>query len=381
MANFVVAGQELTDRYLTETDIIDRYIGNQLWGTGRNGDGQLGTNDIVHRSSPVQTVSGGTNWVSIGSWQSFAGGIKTDGTLWMWGNNTDGVLGTNDITHRSSPVQTVSGGTNWKQFTGGNTHAAAIKTDGTLWVWGSNLYGNLGDNTGTSRSSPVQTVAAGKNWKQVSAGGYITAAIKTDGTLWSWGWNQYGQLADNTVVNRSSPVQTVSAGTNWKKVSAGGSGISAIKTDGTLWTWGYNVSGELGTNDTTYRSSPVQTISGGTNWKSVSCGSSRMGAIKTDGTLWMWGLNLGALADNTGTSRSSPVQTVSGGTNWKQLNCGGILISAIKTDGTLWAWGQNTDGQVGDGTVVRRSSPVQTVAAGTNWKTVSGCLALTFAES
>ena len=132
-------------------------------------------------------------------------------------------------------MQTVASGTNWKQVSCARNHTAAIKTNGTLWVWGSNGYGELGTNNRTYYSSPVQTVASGTNWKLVSCNYYSTAAIKTDGTLWTWGYNLYGGLGDNTVAGKSSPVQTVAGGTNWKHVDVGFyNTCSAIKTDGTL---------------------------------------------------------------------------------------------------------------------------------------------------
>ena len=152
--------------------------------------------------------------------------------------------------------------------------------DGTLWTWGYNPYGSLGDNTTTNKSSPVQTIAGGTNWKQVSASGSHTAAIKTDGTLWTWGQNNFGQLGDNTTTSKYSPVQTIAGGTNWKQVSCGTMHTAAIKTDGTLWIWGSNSYGQLGDNTTTYKSSPVQTISAGTDWKQVSCGYNHTAAIK-----------------------------------------------------------------------------------------------------
>ena len=203
---------------------------------------------------------------------SNASAIKTDGTLWVWGRNTYGELGTNNTTHYSSPVQTISGGTNWKQVSMGFYHMAAIKTDGTLWVWGTNWFGQLGTNSTVSTSSPVQTITGGTNWKQVSCGIYSTAAIKTDGSLWVWGNNSYGQLGTNNITSYSSPVQTIAGGNNWRKVSMGLYHTLAIKTDGTLWTWGRNSYGALGDNTIIHRSSPVQTIAGGNNWVSVSGG-------------------------------------------------------------------------------------------------------------
>jgi alpha-tubulin suppressor-like RCC1 family protein len=142
---------------------------------------------------------------------------------------------------------------------------------------GSNSYGNLGTGNTTNRSSPVQTVAGGTNWKQVQVGKHSAGAIKNDGTLWVWGRNDYGNIGDNTTTHRSSPVQTISGGTNWKEISIKDTQCGAIKTDGTLWMWGFNGQGQLGTNDTTNRSSPVQTVAAGTNWKSVNSGLAATG--------------------------------------------------------------------------------------------------------
>jgi alpha-tubulin suppressor-like RCC1 family protein len=361
---------DLKDLFITDSWIVDRFIGSELWSWGRDSYGQLGDNTTVNKSSPVQTIAGGTNWKQIACGYYHITSIKTDGTLWTWGRNNNGQLGDNSITNKSSPVQTIAGGTNWKQVAAGQYHTAAIKTDGTLWTWGYNGNGQLGDNTITHKSSPVQTIAGGTNWKQVACG-YHTAAIKTDGTLWTWGNNSYGQLGDNSFTYKSSPVQTIAGGTNWKQVAAGQYHTAAIKTDGTLWTWGYNGNGQLGDNTITHKSSPVQTIAGGTNWKQVACGY-HTAAIKTDGTLWTWGNNsYGQLGDNSITNKSSPVQTICGGTNWKQVACGSSHTVAIKTDGTLWTWGRNNNGQLGDNSITNKSSPVQTIAGGTNWKQVS----------
>lgn len=362
----------------TTVDFEDYYVradyfrSGNLWAWGRNSYGQLGDNTVTSRSSPVQTITWGSNWKQVSSGYHTAA-IKTDGTLWSWGLGTNGQLGDNTVVSKSSPVQTVAGGTNWKQVACFGSSTSAIKTDGTLWVWGYNLYGELGDNTSTTkRSSPVQTVAFGTNWFQVSVGQNHIAAIKTDGTLWLWGNNAYGQLGDNTTTKRSSPVQTIAFGTNWKQVACNNHTI-AIKTDGTLWCWGDNNNGRLGDNTVTKRSSPVQTVAFGTDWKQVSCGNYHTAAIKVDGTLWCWGINNnGCLGDNTNKQRSSPVQTIALGSNWKQVACGYPHTAAIKTDGTLWCWGSNAYGRLGDNTAtLNRSSPVQTIMFGTSWSKIN----------
>jgi alpha-tubulin suppressor-like RCC1 family protein len=362
----------------TTVDFEDYYVradyfrSGNLWLWGANFYG-FGDNTTAAKSSPVQTIARGSNWKQVACGQFYTAAIKTDGTLWTSGDNTQGGLGDNTLVNKISPVQTVAGGTNWKQVSGGQQHTAAIKTDGTLWTWGLNGNGQLGDNTITKKSSPVQTVAFGTNWKSVACGLYHTVALKTDGTLWVWGINYKGVLGENSETSRSSPIQTIAFGTNWKNIACGAYYSIAIKEDGTLWTWGHNSFGQLGDNTTASKSSPVQTIAGGINWKIAANGGRHAAVIKTDGTLWTWGWNgYGQLGDNTRTGRSSPVQTITFGTNWKQVSNGYMHTSATKTDGTLWTWGRNNSGQLGDNTIINRSSPVQTVAGGTNWNQVSG---------
>lgn len=344
-----------------------------LWVWGANAYGKSGNNTTIDHSSPVQTVSGGTNWRIISTDGDRVSGIKSDGTLWNWGQNTYGGLATNNIINASSPVQTISGGTNWKTTSSAYFGNMALKNDGSLWLWGSNTDGQLGRNSTIRVSSPVQTISAGTNWKSISSGSFHSTAIKTDGTLWTWGWGAFGLLGNNAATSRSSPVQTISAGTNWKQSSGGRCFTLAIKCDGTLWLWGSNLGGRLADHSSIDKSSPVQTVSGGNNWKQASAGRCHGAAIKTDGTLWTWGAACaGRLGDNSDflINRSSPVQTVSGGTNWLSVKSGATHSFAIKTDGTLWAWGFNGFGNLGINDITCRaySSPVQTMSGGTNWR-------------
>ena len=350
----------------------DCFLEGGLWLWGKGTTGELGNNTALNSCSPIQTIAGGSNWKQVSLGGGHAAGIKTDGTLWLWGLNTAGPIGDNTTIARSSPVQTVSGGTNWRQVSLGFSISAAIKTDGTLWLWGSGVCGSIGDGTTAFRSSPVQTISGGNDWKQVSLSIVSSAAIKTDGTLWLWGGGDDGRLGTGNTLPRSSPVQTVSGGNNWKQVSLGQQHAAAIKTDGTLWLWGRSFEGELGTGLRNSRCSPVQTVSGGTDWRQVSLGSYTSAAIKTNGTLWFWGRgDIGQIGDGVAASRSSPVQTVSGGTNWRQVSVGERFSAAIKTDGTLWMWGANNYGQLGISSYAYRSSPVQTISGGTNWRQVS----------
>jgi alpha-tubulin suppressor-like RCC1 family protein len=374
---------DLENYFVTEYWLIDQYIGDELWAWG---SGQLG-NAV---STPVNTFTGGSNWKQVSSGGANSAAIKTDGTLWTWGYGDFGGLGNNSTTSVSTPVTTFAGGTNWKQVSCGFLHTAAIKTDGTLWTWGFEIYGELGDGSGgySSTATPVTTFAGGTNWKQVSAGGFHTAAIKTDGTLWTWGAGTSGALGTNDTTNRSTPVTTFAGGTDWKQVSSGNVNIAAvgnshtaaIKTDGTLWTWGNNGNIQLGNNATGNRSTPVTTFAGGSSWKQVSGGFYHTAAIKTDGTLWTWGYGgIGQLGTNAVTDRSTPVTTFAGGTNWKQVSGGGGHTAAIKTDGTLWTWGRGDFGGLGNNSATNVSTPVTTRAGGSNWKQVSAGYQLTAA--
>jgi alpha-tubulin suppressor-like RCC1 family protein len=383
-------GVDLGNKLVTKDYLISVYpeIGQQigippeLWIWGLGNVSILGNGTTTgNRSTPITTFAGGTNWKQVSGGNGFNAAIKTDGTLWTWGFGTYGRLGNAQTTNRSTPVTTFAGGTNWKQVSAGpppsigGDFIAAIKTDGTLWTWGSGSGGKLGNAVTTGNiSTPVTTFAGGNNWKQVSSGGNHTAAIKTDGTLWTWGVGSFGRLGNAVTTNVSTPVTTFAGGTNWKQVSCGSQHMSAIKTDGTLWSWGNSANGRLGNAVTTGSiSTPVTTFAGGTNWKQVSSGGEYTSAIKTDGTLWTWGFGANGQLGNaviTG-NISTPVTTFAGGTNWKQVGAGYRNTSAIKTDGTLWTWGGGSSGQLGNAETNSKSTPVTTFAGGTNWKQVS----------
>jgi alpha-tubulin suppressor-like RCC1 family protein len=361
------------------------------WGSAQNGELGLNTSEYTYRSSPTQ-VGTNTNWnlVSIGKRNAMA--IKTDGTLWAWGGGGNSNIGLNDTVLRSSPTQ-VGTLTNWNLVSAGSYATHAIKLDGTLWTWGNNgLGGNLGTNSGsTSFSSPIQ-VGTNTNWALVANGHYHNMAIKTDGTLWAWGHSIHGESGLNftrpVFQGISSPTQ-VGTGTNWRSVVAEtydqyGSTL-ATKTDGTLWTWGHNTNSDLGLGNNISRSSPTQ-IGTGTDWSSqIAKGVYHGLAIKTDGTLWAWGVNsgYGSLGTNNGTDRNSPVQ-VGTNTNWQKVACSGQVSFAIKTDGTLWAWGRGTSSQGELGINISSgfgvSSPTQ-IGSSTLWLNISAAYRNAFATN
>lgn len=371
-SNFTIKDVNDTDELFVLRSSTSLNFYRQLYAFGFNANGQLGDSSTSSKSSPVQ-IGSLTTWKQADASKSgnYSLAVRNDGTLWGWGENGSYQLGTGNTTDRQSPVQ-IGTADNWLQVTAGGFEGSAlslgIRQDGSMWAWGLNTGGRLGDGTTIHRFTPWQIGGFTVGWSQLSAGGNHALAVKTDNTLWSWGSSdQYGQLGST----RSGPISPVQVGslTDWVQVSAGSLHSTAVKTDGTLWTWGSNEFGQLGDGTRTHRSSPVQ-IGALTNWSRVSAGGSHSLAVKTDGTLWAWGWNnSGRLGDGTTTSRSSPVQ-VGALTSWSQIFAGISQSLAVKTDGTLWAWGVNSSGELGIGDRFSRNSPTQ-VGSLTSWSQVS----------
>lgn len=338
------------------------------WGHNRYGDAGLG--DEIRKSTPVQLP--GTNWKEFASISHSCFGIRNDNTLWAWGLNPYGELGQNNQIRYDSPVQIP--GNNWSSLldsanaTGNMAsmhHMLAKKTDNTIWGWGYNGHGELGLNDTILRSSPVQIFGGETNWSDVAVGYHASYGIKNDSTLWSWGRNNTGQLGQNNTTNYSSPVQI--PGTGWTTLRYLPYHSVAAKRNDALFVWGSNPHGNLGQNDTITRSSPVQIP--GTNWDLETpyrhaCSHNSMSFLKNDNTLWSWGYNghgeLGLL--NNLQPRSSPIQVP--GVSWKRIGGGYHQGFGINTSDQLWAWGYNSHGELGINDTIPRSSPVQVPGSG-----------------
>jgi len=346
-----------------------------VWAWGCGGLGRLGNGTTEEKHTPVQVLGlDGTGFltgaIAITTKSNFSLALKSDGTIWAWGRNEYNRLGTGSRKYYiSTPVKVVEL-TNVISVSAGFEHSLALKSDSTVWAWGSNGSGALGDGTGMFRSLPVQVWGAGEedfldDIVDVSAGWFHSLAVKADGTVWSWGKNHYGQLGDGTTKGHYRPVQVVGL-SDVISVAAGNGYSLALKSDGTVWAWGWNRNGQLG--DGTYYEKgspiPIQVLGPGgagylTDIVAIAVGQHHSLALRSDGTVWAWGCNkYGQLGDGTTKDRHTPVQVI--GLNDVIAIAAGYYHSlALKSDGTVWAWGCNRYGQLGDGTTRERHKPVQ----------------------
>ena len=351
--------------------IVNNNNNGSFWSWGENTAGQLGDNSTISRSSPVSVVGGFTDWCQLSAGVFHSVGIRSDGTAWSWGCNGSGRLGDNCTTNRSSPVSVVGGFTDWCQISSGCTHSIGVRTNGTAWGWGSDGR-FIGNNNSITRSSPVSVVGGFTDWCQVSAGFAHSAGVRSNCTLWAWGCGSLGRLGQGTQDNTSSPVSVVGGFTDWCQVSAGAFHNIALRTNGTIWSWGQNSYRQLGDNTSITRSSPVPVIGEFTDWFQISAGVRHNVAVRTNGTAWAWGDNCyGKLGNNSTIMIGSPVSVVGGFTNWCQVSAGCCHSLGVRSNGISWAWGGNCCGRFGDNTTINRSSPVSVVGGFTNWTQIS----------
>jgi alpha-tubulin suppressor-like RCC1 family protein len=338
-----------------------------VWAWGDNADGQLGNGTLFNINVVPVPVSGLTEITAIAGGGHHSLALNNDGTVWAWGSNDSGQLGNGTNTDSNVPVQ-VSGLTGITAIAAGWDHSLALKNGGTVWAWGHNGDGELGDGTNYWSNVPVQ-VSGLTGITKIAGGHWHSLALKNDGTVWAWGYNNYGQLGNGTNTNSNLPVQ-VSGLTGVTAIAGCVSYSLALKDDGTVWAWGYNADGELGNGTNTDSYVPVQVVTsvGGpalTGITAIAGGYAHSLALKSDGTVWAWGYNWnGQLGNGTNTDSYVPVQVVTsfGGpalTGVTAIAGGYHHCLALKSEGTVWAWGYNGDGELGNGTKNRSNVPVQ----------------------
>ncbi len=315
---------------------------------GNDGAGQLGLGRTVIATSPTRVTGSLATRPGPGT---LAGGashfiaLQPDGTVWAWGSNNNGQLGDGSTSASPVPVRVAQLPANIVAVSAGGNHSMALTSDGNVWTWGRNDFGELGDGTTTARRTPV-AVPGLTNVAAIEMGSFHAAAIKRDGTVWTWGNNQFGQLGDGTTTDRHSPVQ-VAGISNASKVALGYYETFVIRADATVLASGYNNQGQLGDGTQVSRTVPVpipglralSVAAGG--FPSISPGVHWSAAIATDGTLWLWGNPF------AGVSRSSSPQQVSGLTGGVEVVAGNVHVLIRRSDGSVWSMGSNTGGQLG----------------------------------
>jgi alpha-tubulin suppressor-like RCC1 family protein len=307
-----------------------------LWGWGQNTWNQLGLQSEVGATIayPGRKLSDDTHWVEVVTTQFYSLALKDDGTLWGWGQNNNGQLGISNFNYASLPTQ-VGTDSNWKHVEAGELSTVGLKTDGTLWGWGDGRYCGL--NSNAYYSSP-QRIGTDSDWKEMAFGMAHGIVIKTDGTLWGWGSNIYSEVGDN---GSSLAMRQIGTDANWDKCFAGHTNSGAIKTDGSLWMWGNNLDGQIGNGIIGVQNTLPTQIGTDTNWKTLSIGADSCSAIKTDGTLWSWGQNTRYVLGTIAPEPCLTPQQRGTANNWKSLSMGYWNSYALNIANQLWGCGIN----------------------------------------
>lgn len=294
-------------------------------------------------------------------------GIKNDGTLWAWGLNDFGQVGDGTTNNRWSPVQ-ISSATNWVAIATGKNFSVGLQSDGTLWTWGNNNSGQLANGSFSRASVPTRAGTA-SDWKAIACGRSHTLLIKNNGTLWVCGDNYYGQLGDGTNTNRNTPTQ-IGTAANWVAVAGGNFHSLALQSDGEVYGWGVNSDGQLGDGTTTNTTSPTH-INAPSTFVSISAGAGHSAGILADGSVWGWGANRnGELGTGDGPGIKTIPTQIGTATDWVSIVCAGTHTTGVRGDGTAWAWGGNQYYVLGHGDQTKRDVPTQ-IGADNDWIAVA----------
>ena len=325
-----------------------------VWGWGNNSDGQLGDATTVRRVLPVKVASL-TSVTAIAAGYDHSMALRSDGTVWAWGKNDAGQLGDGSTTGRLLPVR-VSGLTNIVAVAGGDAHSLALRNDGTVWAWGDNTSGQMGDGTTTPQRLTAVQVKGLAGIARIATNGAHNLALQSDNSVWAWGDNYYGQLGNGTSQNYYILANKVAGVTGVVALSAGNGASYVKRVDGAIWAWGDNYYGQLGDGTTTQRNGPVP-VPNGTAADQIAAGAAHFSTMKTDGTIMSMGQNvIGQLGDATLVQIPAPI-AITSITNVAKLAPGFRHSLGIRNDGTVVGWGDNSYGQLGDNTYISKGSP------------------------
>ena len=338
------------------------------WCWGDNTYGQLGDGTTTRRLVPTQVAGIGPGVASIipGGFYSMASyhhtcAVKTDGSAWCWGANLRGQLGDGTTTQRLLPTPVIGLDSGVASIASGGQHTCCRKVDGSAWCWGRNFSGELGDGTNDNRLLPVPVSALGTEVSSVSAGTFHTCAVKTNGSAWCWGGNIYGGLGDGSVNDSNVPVNVSGFGSGVSMISAGHFHTCALKTEGSAWCWGYNADGQLGDGTMIDRTIPTKTVDS-FGFTTIAASRGQHTCAVRLGALHCWGSNLlGQLGDGTTTRRLVPTLVAGLGGNGV-ISGGEMFTCMLDNDGKAWCWGDNAYGQLGDGTITNSIVPVEVMS-------------------
>ncbi|MGE8431229.1 T9SS type A sorting domain-containing protein [Chryseobacterium joostei] len=313
-----------------------------------------------------------TGWKKFSQGETFSVALKEDGTLWMWGQNVNGILGNGSgtVTIVQHPTQ-IGTDNDWTDISVGRWFVLAKKSNNNLYGWGDNQFGNLGNGNNTAQYSPIMIA---QNVKSFSAGYHHSMIVKTDGTMWGTGYNEWGNLGKGTLVGYYNTwQQEASLSTDWDKASAGYYNSFGIKTNGTLWSCGANVQGQTGTGVTAGAASNFAQIGTDTNWKDVSCGVYHVLGLKTTGKLWGWGYSANGRLGIVGAGAQyfRTPQAIEASSDYSQIATSWDASAIVKSDNTLYAFGVNHNGITGGTTADTYNLAPQQIGTDTNWKTLA----------
>jgi alpha-tubulin suppressor-like RCC1 family protein len=322
---------------------------NTIWAWGDNQYGQLGDNTTTSRLTPVQIAGTSRSYTKISAGSRHSLSLDSSGSIWSWGNNAFGQLGDNTTTSRLTPVSVI-GETLYTKISAGKTHNLAIALDNALLTWGSNTYGELGDNTNTNKSSPN---VVGIDYVEIAAGHNYSLGVSNKTN--AWGFNDKGQLGDNSTTSQLTPVN-IAGNLIFYKISANLDFSLAIDDSRYGWAWGNNDNGQLGDNNTTSQLTPVQIYESTITLTEISNGNAHSLAIDNTGVIWSWGKNnVGQLGDGSTADRSVPNSIYIPNVTFTKVSAGNEFSLALDNTGKIWAWGSNSFGKLGINAAVTES--------------------------